>query len=63
MKHLEEQIHPHFPDAWIDEDKTRIGYEIPFAQYFFNPKPLRTLTEINKDILALQKEIDNLSIL
>jgi type I restriction enzyme M protein len=28
------EVLPHAPDAWIDEEKTRIGYEIPFSRHF-----------------------------
>ena len=30
---------PHVPDAWIDHDKTKIGYEIPFNRHFYVFKP------------------------
>jgi type I restriction enzyme M protein len=47
---------PHVPDAWIDADATKTGYEISFTRYFYQPKPLRTLEEIRADILEVQKE-------
>ena len=50
----------HAPDAWIDVDGTKIGYEISFTRYFYQPKPLRTLEEIRADILAVQKEAEGL---
>lgn len=34
-KHLVGEIHPYVPDAWIDHDKTKIGYEIPFTRQFY----------------------------
>ena len=37
------EVLPHVPDAWIDKNKTAIGYEISFARYFYKPQPLRTL--------------------
>ena len=43
------------PDAWIDEKKTKTGYEINFTKYFYEFKPLRTLAEIKADILALEE--------
>ncbi len=47
-------------DAWIDEEATKIGYEISFTRYFYKPKPLRTLEEIRADIEALEKESEGL---
>jgi type I restriction enzyme M protein len=55
---LKEDIHvyfkrkvlPHVPDAWIDESKTRIGYEIPFNRHFYVFKPPRPLDEIDAEL-------------
>jgi type I restriction enzyme M protein len=54
------EVLPHVPDAWIDEDATKIGYEISFTRYFYKPQPLRTLEEIRADLEALQKESEGL---
>jgi type I restriction enzyme M protein len=54
------EVLPHVPDAWIDEPATKIGYEISFTRYFYQPQPLRTLEEIRADILALEKESEGL---
>lgn len=48
------------PDAWIDDTKTKIGYEISFTRHFYKPTPLRTLDEIRADIRALQEETEDL---
>ena len=48
------------PDAWIDQDKTQIGYEISFTKYFYKPVKLRSLAEIVADIKALEAETDGL---
>ncbi|MFX3673281.1 MAG: N-6 DNA methylase [Paenisporosarcina sp.] len=48
------------PDAWIDEQKTQIGYEISFTKYFYKPVQLRTLDEIIEDIKALEAETEGL---
>ena len=45
------------PDAWIDHDKTRIGYEIPFTRHFYRYTPPRPLDEIQKDLRELVMEI------
>jgi type I restriction enzyme M protein len=54
------EVLPHAPDAWIDQSKTAIGYEISFTRYFYKPQPLRSLDEIRADILAVEKESDGL---
>ena len=45
------------PDAWIDESKTKIGYEIPFTRYFYKFTPLRDSSVIMEDIRALEERI------
>ena len=41
--------------AWIDLDKTKIGYEISFNKYFYQHKPLRSIEEVSKEILDLEE--------
>jgi type I restriction enzyme M protein len=48
------EVLPHVPDAWIDFDKTRIGYEINFTKYFYEYKGLRPSVEIKAEIEALE---------
>ena len=48
---------PHVPDAWIDEAKTKIGYEIPFTRHFYKYVPPRPLVEIDADLNKLVREI------
>jgi type I restriction enzyme M protein len=47
------EVKPHVPDAWIDEAKTKVGYEIPFTRHFYEYKALRPLGEIEKEIREL----------
>ncbi|MDR1462025.1 MAG: type I restriction-modification system subunit M [Azoarcus sp.] len=54
------EVLPHAGDAWIDGEKTQIGYEISFARYFYRPAPLRTLEEIRADILKLEQQTEGL---
>ena len=54
------EVLPYAPDAWIDETKTQIGYEISFTRHFYKPAPMRTLEEIRADIYALEQETDGL---
>lgn len=58
--YFETEVKPHVPNAWIDYDKTRIGYEINFTKYFYNYKPLRPASEIKAEIITLEKDIANL---
>lgn len=58
--YMKREVLPHVPDAWIDEAKTNVGYEINFTKYFYQYKPLRSLAEIRADILALEQETDGL---
>lgn len=51
------QVLPHVPDAWVDFDKTTVGYEIPISHHFYVYKPPRSLDEIEVDINALEGEI------
>lgn len=49
------EIKPHVEEAWIDLDKTKIGYEISFNKYFYQHQALRSLEEVTTDILELEK--------
>lgn len=51
------EVLPHVPDAWIDESKTKIGYEIPFTKYFYKFTPLRSSEEIMIEIRELEERI------
>lgn len=54
------EVLPHVPDAWIDESKTKIGYEIPFTRHFYQYVPPRPLEEIDADLNKLVLEITQL---
>ena len=57
---IRREVLPYTPDAWLDESKTKIGYEVSFTRHFYKPQPLRTLDEIRADILAVEKEAEGL---
>jgi type I restriction enzyme M protein len=57
---IRREVLPYAEDAWVDETKTKIGYEISFTKHFYKPAPLRTLDEIRADIRALEAESDTL---
>jgi type I restriction enzyme M protein len=44
------EVLPHVPDAWVDEKKTKVGYEIPFTRHFYKYVPPRPLAEIDADL-------------
>lgn len=58
--YMKREVLPHVPDAWIDHSKTNIGYEVNFTKYFYQYKPLRSLDDIRKDIMAIEQETDGL---
>ena len=49
-EYFKREVLPHAPDAWIDSDKTRVGYEIPFNRHFYVFKPPRPLGEIDAEL-------------
>jgi len=60
-EYMQREVLPHVPDAWIDESKTKVGYEINFTKYFYQYQKLRSLEEIRADILALEEASDGLT--
>ena len=48
--YFKREVLPHAPDAWIDPDKTKVGYEIPFNRHFYVFKPPRPLAEIDAEL-------------
>ena len=51
------EVLPHAPDAWIDEDKTKIGYEIPFNRHFYVFEPPRPLSVIDAELKQVTDRI------
>ena len=58
QEYFKREVLPYAPDAWIDENKTKIGYEIPFTRYFYKYVPPRPSGEIMSEILELEKSLD-----
>lgn len=54
------EVKPHVEEAWIDLDRTKIGYEISFNKYFYQHQPLRDIEEVTSEILALEEESEGL---
>lgn len=59
-RYFQAEVKPHVEEAWINLDSVKIGYEISFNKYFYRHKPLRSLEEVTRDILALEKQADGL---
>ena len=57
---FEKEVLPFADGAWWDKKETKVGYEINFAKYFYIHQPPRPLTEIAKDIFAIEEETEGL---
>jgi type I restriction enzyme M protein len=55
--YFEREVLPHVPDAWIDHNKTKVGYEVPFTRYFYKYLPPRPLELIDSDLAVVTAEI------
>jgi type I restriction enzyme M protein len=55
--YFQREVLPHAPDAWIDEAKSKVGYEIPFNRHFYVFEPPRDLHEIDVDLKAVSARI------
>jgi type I restriction enzyme M protein len=55
--YFQREVLPHAPDAWIDDEKTKVGYEIPFNRHFYVFKPPRPLAEIDADLKVVTDRI------
>ncbi len=58
--YLAREVLPHVPDAWIDESKTKVGYEIPFTRHFYVYQPPRPLEVIEHEIRDLEAQIQGM---
>jgi type I restriction enzyme M protein len=55
---MQNEVLTYAPDAYIDEKKTAIGYEISFTKYFYKPVELREMSDILTTLNNLEKEAD-----
>lgn len=58
QEYFEREVLPFAPDAWIDEKKTKIGYEIPFTRYFYKYAPPKPSMEIMTEIMDIEMELE-----
>jgi type I restriction enzyme M protein len=56
-EYMKREVLPHVPDAWFDDSKTKVGYEINFNRYFYKYTPPRSLDEIEADLKKIEEEI------
>ncbi|RYZ92193.1 MAG: SAM-dependent DNA methyltransferase [Proteobacteria bacterium] len=55
--YFEREVRIHVADAWIDYEKTKVGYEINFNRYFYRFTVPRPLSEIDADLKRAEEEI------
>lgn len=55
--YFKREVLPHAPDSWIDEEKSKVGYEIPFNRHFYVFKPPRSLHTIDEELKAITASI------
>ena len=55
--YFEREVHPHVPDAWMDRDKDKVGYEINFNRHFYKYTSPRSLEEIDADLKKAEEKI------
>lgn len=55
--YFQREVLPHAPDAWIDEEKSKVGYEIPFNRHFYVFEPPRSLHVIDEELRTVTASI------
>lgn len=57
-EYFQREVKPYNPEAWIDKEKTQVGYEIPFTRYFYKFEEPEAADEISSRILEIEKDIN-----
>ena len=57
QEYFKREVLPFAPDAWIDESKSKVGYEIPFTRYFYEYTPPRPADELAAEIRELEMQL------
>jgi len=55
--YFKREVLPHAPDAWIDDEKSKVGYEIPFNRHFYVFEPPRSLHAIDEELKTVTASI------
>jgi len=58
--YMRAEVAPYVPEAWVDEERTKIGYEIPLTRHFYKYTLPRPLAEIDAEIKSLESEVQRL---
>ena len=58
--YMAREVLPHVPDAWVDDTKTKVGYEIPLNRHFYVYEPPRALEDIKADLVKREQAIQGL---
>lgn len=58
QEYFKREVLPFAPDAWIDEKKTKVGYEIPFTRYFYEYIPPKPAQELEIEIKEIEMDLD-----
>ena len=57
---MQNEVLTYAPDAFVDDKKTTIGYEVSFTKYFYKPVELRDMTEILDSLQTMENEVREL---
>ena len=55
-EYMAKNVYPYAPDAWIDDKKSKIGYEIPFTREFYKYVAPRKSEEIFAHLQELEQQ-------
>lgn len=55
---MKNEVLSYAPDAYVDDKKTTIGYEVSFTKHFYKPVEMREMSDILATLNALEKEAD-----
>jgi type I restriction enzyme M protein len=58
-EYIKREVLPYAPDAWVDESKTKKGYEIPFTRHFYKYTELGNAEDTLRDIQSLGVKIQS----
>ena len=57
---MQNEVLPYVPDAYVDDTKTKVGYELSFTKYFYKPTELLPLTDIKAELISIQNNAEQL---
>ncbi|WP_026907438.1 type I restriction-modification system subunit M [Paucisalibacillus globulus] len=58
--YFQTEVLPYASDAWIDESKTTVGYEISFNKYFYKYEQVRNIEDISNELIELERQSEGL---